>query len=306
MTKVEHVTPEWGSECACFSNWVAFLPSPPINRRGREGKSDWMNSFVNVFFFFFLASRLEQWRRQRVPADLAVPQHARRARPLIGRSEHGSPRRFILQRHRFLPAHSPSQWKGKRSFYRPTHSSVFSAEKPLKRQGSALVIPKHSSIMTTTKTSLFALAAFRFTCAWRNVPLPGTASSVLASRHAIRRLSAESCPNTLALVRLPIDSNSFSLLFFFFVPYNVLFFFSWKKKQIWRAVPASGVRPCLNATSTSASSSRSTSRPVAMWCSTSTDRIRASFWRASMHARHFGSWLTFTATRQPSNLLVRI
>ena len=83
---------------------------------------------------------------------------------------------------------------------------------------------------TTTKTSLFALAAFRFICAWRNVPLLGTASSVLASRHATRRLSAESCPNTLALVRLPIDSNSFSL--FLFCPLQRSFFLFLKKTDL--------------------------------------------------------------------------
>jgi hypothetical protein len=94
-----------------LSNWITA-------RGGGEEESEtrWMNKkrtlLLNFFFFSIWLFRLEQWRRQRVPAGPPVSQHARRARPLIGRSEHGSSSRFFLQRHRFLSAHCPSQRKG--------------------------------------------------------------------------------------------------------------------------------------------------------------------------------------------------
>lgn len=77
----------------------------------RKGKKRNVNSFVKSLHSIWL-SRLKQWRRQRVPAGPPVSQHARRARPFIRRSQHGSSSRFILQRHRFLSADSPPQRKG--------------------------------------------------------------------------------------------------------------------------------------------------------------------------------------------------
>jgi hypothetical protein len=114
---IQHATPEWGSlsirkkeECACFYRIGSQ------RERGEESETRWMNKkrtlLLNFFFFSIWLFRLEQWRRQRVPAGPPVSQHARRARPLIGRSEHGSSSRFFLQRHRFLSAHCPSQRKG--------------------------------------------------------------------------------------------------------------------------------------------------------------------------------------------------
>ena len=90
-------------ECACFYRIES--------QSGKRGKSETLkkekNSFVKSPYSIWLF-RLKQWRWQRVSAGSPVSQHARRARPVIGRSEHGSSSRFILQRHRFLSADCPS------------------------------------------------------------------------------------------------------------------------------------------------------------------------------------------------------
>jgi hypothetical protein len=89
-------------ECACF-----YRIESQSGKREKSETLNKKNSFVQSPYSIWLF-RLKQWRWQRVSAGPPVSQHARRARPFIGRSEHGSSSRFILQRHRFLSADCPS------------------------------------------------------------------------------------------------------------------------------------------------------------------------------------------------------
>jgi hypothetical protein len=113
---IEHATPEWGSSPffnrdgrgmrVLLSNWIIEQrESETLNKKRKKKGTLLLNLFSSSSIWLF---RLEQWRWQRVSAGPPVSQHARRARPLIRRSEHGSSSRFILQRHRFLSADCPS------------------------------------------------------------------------------------------------------------------------------------------------------------------------------------------------------